>query len=137
MEVPITIEAATLKHVGRPKLRFPTSEKTCADIFFNLVHLATSHGACGMSDSSCWWRLLETEDCRDREVRNAGERTLGECRGEGDNREENLRSKGWSGPGWWIRDMELWDTGTLLPGEDNIEPFNSQTNQPLILQTPT
>lgn len=42
----MTSDAATLRQVGRPKLRFPTSEKTWAVIFFSFVQRTTSHGAC-------------------------------------------------------------------------------------------
>lgn len=123
-EVPITSDAATLRHVGRPKLRFPASEKTCPVIFLSLVHLTTSHGAPGTSGSGCVVNiLLDTEDWRDREDRNAGEETiLGDPNGEGDSRDENRLSKG-------CREVERWnlkelcEAGTLLPGEDNTEPF--------------
>lgn len=50
-EVPNTIAVETARHVGRPKLRRPISEKAWPAIFRNLVHLTTSHGACGVSDS--------------------------------------------------------------------------------------
>jgi len=60
------IDAETDIHVGVPKLRFPTSENACPLIFFNFVHLTTSHGGDGVSVSpeSCISWLL-TEDCRE------------------------------------------------------------------------
>lgn len=124
----MTSDAVTLRHVGRPKLRFPTSEKTCPVIFFSLVHRTTSHGACGVSVSSgCCWksRLLDTEDCRECEERKAGLETMrGDASGEGESRAENRRSKGWSEVGRWGR-RELCEAGTLLPGEESREPWRS------------
>jgi hypothetical protein len=123
-EVPIASDAATFKHVGRPKLRFPTSEKTWAVIFFNLVHRTTSQGACGVSASSgCCWksRLLDNEDCLECADRKAGDDARGDASGEGDRREEKRRSNGWREVGRCGR-RELCDTGTLLPGEDSLEP---------------
>jgi hypothetical protein len=96
-DVPITRDAATLRHVGRPKLRFPTSENTWPLIFLSFVHRTTSHGADGVSTSSFCWniRLLDIDDCRDFGDKKAGEAIRGEPNGEGVNREENRRSKGW------------------------------------------
>lgn len=78
-----------------------------------------------MSAPSCWvWKskLLETEDCRDLCERNAGgDAILGDPSGDGDRREENRRSNGCR-DGRWAR-KELCDAGTLLPGDDNMEPF--------------
>lgn len=96
-EVPIASDAATLRQVGRPKLRLPISEKTCPVIFFSLVHLTTSHGACGVSASSgCCWkrRLLDKDDCLECADRKAGDAARGDARGEGESREEKRRSNG-------------------------------------------
>jgi hypothetical protein len=97
LEVPIASDAATLRHVGRPKLRLPISEKTWPVIFFSLVHRTTSQGACGVSASSgcCWNKiLLDREDCLEWADRNAGEEARGDASGEGDSREEKRRSNG-------------------------------------------
>lgn len=51
LDVPTTIEVDTAIHVGRPKFLLPTSENAWPVIFLNLVHLTTSHGAGGVSDS--------------------------------------------------------------------------------------
>jgi hypothetical protein len=121
-------DAATLRHVGRPKLRLPTSEKTWPVIFFNLVQRTTSHGACGVSASSgCCWksRLLDSEDCLECGDKKAGEDARGEASGEGESREEKRRSKGCNEVGRCGR-RELCDTGTLLPCEDNLEPWQRQ-----------
>lgn len=93
----MTSDAATLRQVGRPKLRFPTSEKTWAVIFFSFVQRTTSHGACGVSASSgsCWnSRLLDRDDWRECADRKAGDAPRGVARGDGDSREEKRRSKG-------------------------------------------
>jgi hypothetical protein len=118
-------DAATLRHVGRPKLRLPISEKTWPVIFFNLVQRTTSHGACGVSASSgCAWKnkLLESEDCLECADRKAGDNARGVESGDGDSREEKRRSKGCNEVGRCGR-RELCDNGTLLPGEDNLEPW--------------
>lgn len=98
-DVPMTSETVTLRQVGLPKLRLPTSEKTCPVIFFSLVHRTTSHGACGVSapspsDSGLNNRLLDTEDCRECAERKAGDAPRGDAKGEGDRRAENRRSNG-------------------------------------------
>lgn len=94
-EVPMIIDAATARQVGRPKFRFPNSEKACPEIFFSLVHRTTSHGGCGVSAPSEFWRSwLESDDCLECGPRKAGESALGESRGEVGILAENLRSKG-------------------------------------------
>lgn len=45
LDVPSAIVVDIAMLTGRPKLRFPTSEKACPDIFRNLVHRTTSQGA--------------------------------------------------------------------------------------------
>jgi hypothetical protein len=105
-EVPIASDAATLRHVGRPKFRFPISEKTWPTIFFNLVHRTTSHGACGVSASSgCCWKskLLDSEDCLECADKKAGDDARGDESGEGESREEKRRSKGCNDVGLWGR----------------------------------
>jgi hypothetical protein len=132
LDVPITSEAATLRQVGRPKLRLPTSEKTWPVAFFSLVHRTTSHGACGVSapSAACWkMSWLETEDWREWGDRNAGDEARGVASGEGERREEKRRSKGWSDVGRFGR-REACETGTLLLGEDSREPCYRQPHPP-------
>lgn len=126
LEVPMTSETVTLRQVGRPKLRLPTSEKTCPVIFFNFVHRTTSHGACGVSVPSSSGRFLKTrlldiDDWRECGERKAGDWTRGDDKGDGERREEKRRSKGCKDVGRCGR-SELCDTGTLLPGEERPEP---------------
>jgi hypothetical protein len=124
LEVPTARDAATLRHVGRPKLRLPISEKTWPVMIFSLVHRTTSHGACGVSASSDACRksrLLDIEDCRECEERKAGEEARGDASGEGESREEKRRSNGWSEVGRLGR-RELCEMGMLLPGEESLEP---------------
>lgn len=122
------MDAATARHVGRPKLRLPTSENTWLEIFLSFVHLTTSHGACGVSDSSCCCSCsrsswLAIDDWRECGVRKAGESALGDCSGGSDKREEKRRSKGWSAPGLGLG-TDSCDAGRLPPGEDSMEPCN-------------
>lgn len=124
----MTRETVTLRHVGRPKLRLPTSEKTWAVIFLSFVHRTTSHGAWGVSvpsdapSASCRnTMLLEIDDWRECGDRKAGEWPRGEASGEGDSRDEKRRSNGCRGVVRCGR-REPSDAGTLLPGEDNLEP---------------
>ena len=63
------------------------------------------------------------EDWRDLDDRKAGEGTmLGDPRGEGDNLDENLRSKGWREVERWGRLKELCEGRILLPGDENTDP---------------
>jgi len=124
----MTRDTVTLRQVGRPKLRLPTSEKACSVIFFSFVHRTTSHGGCGVSASfaapsaSCRKIiLLETDDWRECDDRKAGDWPRGEARGEGDSREEKRRSKGCKDVGRCGR-REPSGGGTLLLGEDIREP---------------
>lgn len=71
LDVPTTMAVEMAMHVGRPKLRRPTSEKARPVIFCSLVHRTTSHGPFGASTSEsgaeekvwlakeewreCWW----------------------------------------------------------------------------------
>lgn len=124
LDVPTTMDTATQRHVGFPKFLRPASEKTCAVIFFSLVHRTTSHGGCGVSASSwfCWSSEPESEGCRDWLVRKAGERTRGDAEGEGDRRAENLRSNGFSGECRECEACEAKEAGTLLVGEESMDP---------------
>lgn len=63
------------------------------------------------------------EDCRDLGERKVGDAIRGEPSGDGDSREENRLSKGCRDVGRWER-KELCDAGTLLPGDDSIEPWS-------------
>lgn len=99
----MTSEAATLRQVGRPKLRLPTSQKSWPLMIFSLDQRTTSQGGCGVSAPSAGgsWRKrawLDTDDWREWADRKAGEAPRGVARGEGDSdsdrREEKRRSKG-------------------------------------------
>ena len=93
-EVPSAIEAAIAMHVGRPNLRFPTSENASPVIFLSFVHLTTSHGACGdpADPSVCIEKAME--DCREWMLRKAGEEARGVLSGEWDKRAWKRLSKG-------------------------------------------
>lgn len=128
LDVPTTSETVTLRQVGRPKLRLPTSEKTCAVMVLSLVHRTTSQGACGVSapwSTASGWKtmLLATEDCRECGDKNAGDWTRGDDSGEGDSRDEKRRSNGCREVGRCGR-RDVCETGRLLPGEDKPEPWS-------------
>jgi hypothetical protein len=129
-DVPIAIEAATAITVGQPKFRLPVSEKTWPVIFLSLVHRTTSHGGCGVSDPS-WLgtSVLAMLACLECGVRKAGEMPLGVPKGEGGNRAENLRSKGWRAPGRCDRGTDTWECALLLGGEDRIEPCKAMSSE--------
>lgn len=93
-EVPRTIDTAIAMHVGRPKLRFPTSEKTWPVIFLSLVQRTTSHGACGDSLAPTSWIVKAAEELRECALRKAGDEARGELNEDGDARAWNRRSKG-------------------------------------------
>ena len=93
-EVPNAIEAAIAMHVGRPNLRFPTSENASPVIFLSFVHLTTSQGACGDPADPSVCIEKAAEDGRECKLRKAGEEDRGEFSGEGDKRAWNRLSKG-------------------------------------------
>lgn len=102
LDVPKAMDADTAMQVGRPKFLLPISEKACPVIFLSFVHLTTSQGACGVSDSPASRIEWLTEDCLDRTLRKAGEEARGEATGEEDRRAWNRRSNGLSeGVGLW------------------------------------
>lgn len=65
-------------------------------IFFNFVHLTTSHGVdgSGASSSNSPPLLLDIEEFLECRLRNAGEDGRGDASGDGDRRDENRRSNG-------------------------------------------
>jgi len=65
--------------------------------------------------------LLDRDDCLECADRKAGDAARGDASGEGERREEKRRSNGCSDVGRCGR-SELCDTGTLLLGEDSLEP---------------
>ena len=112
--------------VGEPKFLFPASENACPFNFFSFVHRTTSHGGDGVSVSPESNRKLPLRDTlRLWLERNAGEEGRGE-RGLGDDiRDWNLRSNGLNeGVGLPRPGREANEGRTLLPGEDNTEPWD-------------
>ena len=93
-EVPSAIEAAIAIHVGRPNLRFPTSENASPVIFLSFVHLTTSQGACGDPADPSVCIEMAAEDCREWMLRKAGEEARGVFSAEGDKRAWNRLSNG-------------------------------------------
>ena len=74
LEVPIAMKADTAIHVGRPKLRLPTSENALSVILLSLVHRSTSQGVSDVSvgpiSRKTW---LADDDCREWTLRKAGD----------------------------------------------------------------
>jgi hypothetical protein len=110
-------------HVGRPKFLFPTSEKACPVIFRSFVHRTTSHGVEEGSGSGAPWNpILAKDDCRECELRKAGDMARGLLRGEAERRDWNLRSNGRCMPVGLVREPGLRKEGASLRGEDRAEP---------------
>ncbi len=122
LEVPTAIKADTTIHVGEPKFRLPISEKTWLVIFFNLIHLITSQGACGESISlwtGKYW--LARDDRRELLSRKAGESARGVAPGDESRRAWNRRSKGRKDGLGLARSIEALTLREPLPGEDANE----------------
>ena len=117
LEVPSAIEAAIAMHVGRPNLRFPTSENASPVIFLSFVHLTTSQGACDDPVDPSFSEKA-TEDCRECALRMAGDAARGELSEEGDKRARKRLSNG-RREGVGLRPCGR----TLLLGmDDSVEP---------------
>jgi hypothetical protein len=88
LEVPITMLVVTARQVGRPKFLFPTSENACPVIFRSFVHRTTSHGMEEGSGSGAPGKpILAKDDCRECELRKAGDMARGLLRGEAERRD--------------------------------------------------
>jgi hypothetical protein len=88
LEVPITMFVVTARQVGRPKFLFPTSENACPVILRSFVHRMTSHGIEDGSGSGAPWKpILAKDDCRECELRKAGDEARGVLRGEEERRD--------------------------------------------------
>lgn len=128
--VPSTIDAATARHVGAPKVRRADSEKACPLSFCRRVQRTTSQGGdvvsvSGPSAGKCELR----ETLREWPPRKAGDGERGllappaPCRLGDAMREEKRRSKGRrDGVGLLRYAREATEGRTLLPGEEIREP---------------
>jgi hypothetical protein len=119
----MTMLVVIAKQVGRPKFLFPTSENACPVTFRSFVHRTTSHGAEEGSGSGAPWNpILAKDDCRECELRKAGDTVRGLLRGEAERRDWNLRSNGRCRPVGLAREPGLRKEGASLLGEDRAEP---------------
>ena len=127
-DVPMAISADTARHVGRPKLRLPASEKAWLVILRSFVHLTTSHGACGVSvpaelswEESC--EICEDKEiCRECGVRKAGDSAFEDGDRDADGRASNRLSKGCRAPEIFRPTVIRGFGEATRPGEDSREP---------------